>query len=69
MKACAIREVRQGIVDGLMDLSEDDDQPKKLSTGKKIRIAVAVALALLAGGSLLYTRYGITKQGLPRSMR
>jgi hypothetical protein len=43
---------------------DDDDQPKKLSTGKKIRIAIAVTLALLAGASLLYTRYGVTKQGL-----
>jgi hypothetical protein len=43
---------------------DDDDQPKKLSTGKKIRIVIAVTLALLAGASLLYTRYGVTKQGL-----
>lgn len=47
-----------------MDLPDDDDQPKKLSTGKKLRIAIAVTLALLAGASLLYTRYGVTKQGL-----
>lgn len=46
-----------------MELDEDD-QPKKLPTGKKIRIAIAVTLALLAGASLLYTRYGVTKQGL-----
>ncbi len=44
--------------------ADDDDQPKGMSRGKKIRIAVAVTLALLAGASLLYTRYGITKQGL-----
>jgi len=46
-----------------MDL-DDVDQPKKLTKGKKIRIAIAVTLAVLAGASLLYTRYGVTKQGL-----
>ena len=42
----------------------DDDRPKKLSTAKKIRIALAVTLALLAGASVVYTRYIVTKSAL-----